>query len=388
VKPLADTQPCLPSPTEVATYLRQLAEAADGAAFFDALREALPLLFPRARIDLLLGGAAGLEPPALSVGEDTECVPARVRGVSAHVEWLAAHGFEDISTLPLRAAGRQLGWLVIARHDAVEPAILALASNVAAVIALRLLSDQVAAELEQRDARARLLERRLRDAEDVRLRATLAAGAAHDVGNLLASVLGHVQLMLHDAPPHMVSDLETIERAARDGHHLLRRMLTARAAPSPAIEAPETLLPALVHDVIRLTQPFWEAHPSVTVRIGLGPVPPVRVHAAELREVLVNLVMNGIAAMPEGGTLTVLTRAAADRVLVEVSDTGPGLTPEQLEAIFEPLATSRETGSGLGLAVSRAIAESYGGSLVVRSEPGQGATFTLSLPIAAERARG
>jgi signal transduction histidine kinase len=387
VKFATQTQPFLPGPVEVAAHVRQLAEAPDAAAFFAALPAALRQLFPGTRVDLLLGGAQAAEPPALTVG-DSEAPPARARGVSAHVEWLGLRGFGAVFTLPVRGAGRHLGWLVVGRQDGVDAEILALASNVAALLALRLLFDQAAADLEQRDARARLLERRLRDAEDVRLRATLAAGAAHDVGNLLASVLGHAQLMQAEAPPGMQADLETVERAARDGRHLLRRMLTARAVPASPIEAPESLLPALVHDVIRLTQPFWEARPSVVVRIGLGPVPPVRVHAAELREVLVNLVMNGIAAMPEGGTLTVLTRAEGDRAIVQVSDTGPGLTAEQVEAIFEPLVTTSEAGSGLGLAVSRAIAESYGGTLQVTSDPGRGASFTLSLPAATPEREG
>lgn len=370
-----------PSPLDVAAHLRHLADAPDGQAFLHALRAALPQLFPEARVDLLRG-RVGAERPVATVGDALD-PPELVRGAAAHVEWLGARGYHTVSTHPLRGAGRQLGWLVVARRRGQADAeTLATADQLAAALALRLLYDHALEDLAEADARARLLERRLHDAHDMRLRATLAAGAAHDVGNLFASVLGHVQLMQLDAPPDLLPDLQTVERAARDGHHLLRRMLTARAAPTPAPERPETLLPALVHDVLRLTQPFWEAHPSVVVRIALAPVPPVRAHAAELREVLVNLVMNGVAAMPDGGTLTVRTRAEGDRVLVEVADTGTGLTPDQASAIFEPLVTGRDSGSGLGLTVSRAIAESYGGELTVESAPGAGATFTLSLPAA------
>jgi len=116
------------------------------------------------------------------------------------------------------------------------------------------------------------------------------------------------------------------------------------------------------------------------VRTTLGPVPPVRAYAAELREVLVNLIINAIAAMPAGGVLTLRSFLADERVVVEVTDTGQGIAREHQGAIFQPFTTTREGGGGLGLSTSRAIVEGYGGTLTVRSAPGQGATFALALP--------
>jgi signal transduction histidine kinase len=110
------------------------------------------------------------------------------------------------------------------------------------------------------------------------------------------------------------------------------------------------------------------------------PVPPTRGNAAELREVLINLIMNAIAAMPAGGALTVRSFVAGQQVLVAVADTGEGIACEHQSAIFQPFVTMRTEGTGLGLSVSRAIVESYGGTLTVESAPGAGATFTLALP--------
>ena len=280
--------------------------------------------------------------------------------------------------------GRQEGCLTLARRNAaITRETLEVAEQLAPVIGLRLLSDRFRVDLAACEDRLRSAEQRLRDVEEVRLRATLAAGAAHDIGNLFASVLGHAQLLQQAAPTALQSDLKTIEQAAKDGHHLLRRMLSLRTGAvwfgsSPTL----ALLPMLVHDALRLTQPFWETRRAVTVKIALAPVPPVRGHPADLREVLVNLILNGVSAMPEGGTLSVRTYANGERAVVEISDTGVGIAPAHQNAIFQPFVTSREAGSGLGLSVSRAVVESYGGTINVASVPGHGATFSVSLPVA------
>jgi signal transduction histidine kinase len=106
----------------------------------------------------------------------------------------------------------------------------------------------------------------------------------------------------------------------------------------------------------------------------------VRGNSVELREVLINLILNAIAAMPEGGTLTVRSFVAGEHVLVAIADTGEGIAIERHSTIFQPFMTTRQGGSGLGLSVSRAIVEGYGGTLTVESVRGEGATFTLTLP--------
>jgi signal transduction histidine kinase len=144
--------------------------------------------------------------------------------------------------------------------------------------------------------------------------------------------------------------------------------------------APVVLMPTVIRDAIKLTQPFLEARPDIVVRTTLAPVPPVRGNSVELREVLVNLILNAITAMPNGGVLTVRSFVAGEHVLVAVADTGEGIATEYHGTIFQPFVTTRQSGSGLGLSVSRAIVESYGGTLTVESVLGQGATFTLTLP--------
>jgi signal transduction histidine kinase len=106
----------------------------------------------------------------------------------------------------------------------------------------------------------------------------------------------------------------------------------------------------------------------------------------QLKQVFLNLIANARQAMPEGGTVRVDVHRDGEHLLAVVSDNGPGIDPTAMERIFDPFFTTKRStgGTGLGLSVSLGIAESHGGSLTAASEPGQGATFTLRLPIAKE----
>jgi signal transduction histidine kinase len=363
-----------------------LAEAADSQSFFATLRRGLPRLLPATRVDLLardwpggthmaLAGAAGTAPP------DEATVSA-----AAFAAWLCETDYPVIATLPLSGAGQHQGWLVLARRRGLlNPAVLASAGQLAALIALRLLYDQSRDDLAVRDQHAALLERRLREHENARLRATLAVGAAHDIGNLFASVMGYAQILQHAAPADLQRDLRTILLAASDGHTLLRRMLSSTPPLAGGTIAQVVTLPALIQDALSLTRPFWEPRSKIAIRTLMAPTPPVHAHAADLREVLVNLIINAVTAMPSGGALTLRCFAVDERVVLEVIDTGRGIAREHQAAIFQPFTTTREGGHGLGLSVSRAIVEGYGGTLTIRSAPGQGATFALALPAARAR---
>jgi len=372
-----------PDPADVTSLLRLLAEATNSRAFFATLRRALPRLLPATRVDLLarewpggahmaLSGAAGAAPP-----EDATL------NAAAFTAWLCENDYPVVATLPLSGAGQHQGWLVLARrHGLLDQLALTSAGQLAALIALRLLYDQSQGDLVTRDQHAALLERRLREHEHARLRATLAVGAAHDIGNLFASVMGYAQILQHDAPDCLQRDLQAILLAASDGNFLLRRMLSSTPQPAIGSIAQVVALPALIQDALCLTRPFWEPRSKIAIRTLMAPTPPVQAYDAELREVLVNLIINAVAAMPSGGVLTLRCFAADERVVLEVIDTGRGISREHQAAIFQPFTTTREGGHGLGLSVSRAIVEGYGGTLTIRSAPGQGSTFALALPAA------
>ena len=180
----------------------------------------------------------------------------------------------------------------------------------------------------------------------------------------------------------------------------VRRAVTPPAGLVPAPRgstAPERAwldLNVLVQEVLETTQPVWQDHARregrpVEVPLALAPLPRLLGRAAELREVLTNLLLNAIEAMPTGGEITLRTWAEARAVCLSLSDTGVGMTGEVLRRVFDPFFTTKGArGTGLGLSVSQAIIKGHDGTLTVDSEPNRGTTFVMTFPCASEAVEG
>jgi two-component system sensor histidine kinase HydH len=110
-------------------------------------------------------------------------------------------------------------------------------------------------------------------------------------------------------------------------------------------------------------------------------LPPLKADRDYLRQTLLNLILNGLQAMPEGGTLTLKANTSNGNFVISVTDTGTGIAPENRTRIFEPYFTTKPKGSGLGLAIACRIIEAHGGTITVFSEAGQGCRFEISFPI-------
>ena len=139
----------------------------------------------------------------------------------------------------------------------------------------------------------------------------------------------------------------------------------------------------VIHGVVQLFQAQLEApgRAKISCELQLDPhLEPVAADADMLHRAISNLVLNAMDAMPQGGVLTLRTRAEDGKVLIEVADTGSGLTPEECERIFTPYYTSKQHGTGLGLAIVQSVVSDHGGSVRVRSEPGRGTAFVIELP--------
>jgi signal transduction histidine kinase len=121
---------------------------------------------------------------------------------------------------------------------------------------------------------------------------------------------------------------------------------------------------------------------QVEVKVDTDPtVPPMEIDRTLLRQAVLNLVKNGLEAVSQGGALTLTTRHVDDTVEIAIADTGPGIAPEVGRRLFEQFFTTKPQGTGLGLAISRQIVEEHGGKIRWTSTPGEGAIFTMSLPI-------
>jgi signal transduction histidine kinase/CheY-like chemotaxis protein len=255
-------------------------------------------------------------------------------------------------------------------------------------------------ELEELAERFNYLARRLDEQQQVReqiyqterLRSLgqLAAGVAHDFNNVLALVALRAESLAEDlrrgraTPEQVERALDTIQRAALDGAETVRRIqMFGRQRESGPLEAVD--LDQLCLDTAELTRGRWrnqaqEAGANVHLALELGGPPPAWGRLAELREVLTNLIINAVDAMPQGGTLTLRTWAHDDKVYLAVGDTGVGMPVEVQQRVFEPFYTTKGAGgTGLGLAVSYGIVQSYDGDIAVESAPGRGATFTVGL---------
>jgi len=234
----------------------------------------------------------------------------------------------------------------------------------------------------------REVENQLHQSEKLTALGQLAGGIAHDFNNLLQAILGYAQLMKQNpGDAQLVSrSLQVLETAALDGSETVRRIQQfARLRPDEQFVPVD--LNQIVQDALAITRPRWEekvAHENrpLDLQLALGPISPISGRPSALTELTTNLILNAIDAMPDGGTLTLSTRRGADGgVVLAIADTGVGIPEAVSHRIFEPFfSTKGEGGSGLGLAMVYSIVTRHGGDIRVDSEPGQGATFTLTFP--------
>jgi signal transduction histidine kinase len=138
---------------------------------------------------------------------------------------------------------------------------------------------------------------------------------------------------------------------------------------------------AVVDEVLELFQDTFREHHITVRQTEETPLPPVVFDPAQVHQVLINLFKNALEAMPAGGEITITSRVKGDQVEIVVSDTGEGMPPEVAGNIFQPYFTTKEKGTGLGLAICRNIIQEHGGCLFADSAPGQGASFTIQLPL-------
>jgi PAS domain S-box-containing protein len=232
----------------------------------------------------------------------------------------------------------------------------------------------------------RLASERAAQADKLRALGQLASGVAHNFNNILAAILGHAQLIRRDSRDEsLVQRIDIIEHAALDGAQTVRRIQAFGGQQNEALDDAIDVN-KLVQDSTNLTRARWcdEAQSRgllYDVELDLQPIPSVRGSGSELQEVFVNIILNALDAMPQGGRLRIATEAQGILVRVSFTDSGLGMTGDVCDHVFEPFFTTKgANGTGLGLAVSYAIVERHNGRIDAQSSPGKGTTFTVSLP--------
>lgn len=236
-------------------------------------------------------------------------------------------------------------------------------------------------ELRESQAEKQRLAEQLRHADRLATLGQLAAGLAHEINEPLGSILGFGQLARRDpqVPEAVARDLDRIVQAALHAREVIRKlMLFARQSPP----APSWVsLNEVVESGLSLLAPRLKER-GVEVRRELGAsLPPILVDSVQIHQVVVNLCVNGIQAMPQGGTLTVRTKADQVEVELIVEDTGVGIPAEVGDRVFEPFFTTKgpEEGTGLGLSLVQDTVLSHGGTVRFESL-NAGTRFVVRLP--------
>ncbi|HET9553567.1 MAG TPA: HAMP domain-containing sensor histidine kinase [Anaeromyxobacteraceae bacterium] len=203
----------------------------------------------------------------------------------------------------------------------------------------------------------------------------LAAGVAHEINNPLGVILGYVRLMRKKAEGPLDADLAIVEEETLRAKEIVEGLLDL-SRPLPAGGERVALRPLCDEVVARL----GDARALDGVAVTVDGAAEVEGHSGKLRQVVANLVRNGAEAAGKGGQVRVRLSNGSGEVRVEVDDSGPGIPAAARDRLFEPFFTTKDRGTGLGLAVSRAIARAHGGDVEAGAAPGGGARFTLRLP--------
>lgn len=249
-------------------------------------------------------------------------------------------------------------------------------------------AEQHVLELSQHIAEQQRIREQLAQVEKLSALGELASGVAHDFNNTLAGILGRAQLLLRTNDPEKVTrGLNIIIKTAEDGAKTVKRIQDfARQRRDHDFE--QVSVDKILFDVSEITRPRWKdkaeaAGIYISLDVQSRSKSKVMGDESELREVLANMVLNAVDAMPAGGRLTLSAEDVDDSVVVSIADTGSGMTPEIRSRIFDPFFTTKgKAGMGLGLSVGFGIIRRHDGVITVKSEVSKGTTFRISLPAA------
>jgi signal transduction histidine kinase len=304
----------------------------------------------------------------------------------SHGAELAGLDATDAVVFPLVSGGRHLGAFLVV-HGA-----LSLEESRRAREWYEAVSRLLCASLEN----ARLYEelmvsnRRMSDLQNRMIQAgrlsgigQLAGGIAHEINNPLQVILGRIQILQvrSEGQPIVLADLQRLETETMRIAQIVRGMQDfARQQPVEATRYP-VKLSTIVEAVLELIGFRLKRHRIEVVRTGFATSPVVEGDADELKHLVLNLCLNSLQAMPDGGALNLEVAERAGQAVLEVSDTGPGIPAEDLERIFDPFFTRRAEGMGMGLAIGYSIAQRHGGSIHAVPGISLGAKLRVVLPL-------
>jgi two-component system NtrC family sensor kinase len=241
-------------------------------------------------------------------------------------------------------------------------------------------------QVQDRTAALERAQERLVHTEKLSALGRLSASIAHEINNPLMGILTYAKLIIRTleggapddrARGKLVGHLKLVERETQRCTAIVRNLLDF--ARERRLKLTDVNVNDAIGEALSLIQ-HQVALQNIRLEKDLETVPLMRADFGQIRQALLNVVINACDAMPQGGTLRVTSKAPdAEHILITVQDTGPGISPEHLKKVFDPFFTTREKGNGLGLSVVYGIVERHSGTLHIDSQVGQGTTVRIQL---------
>jgi two-component system, NtrC family, sensor kinase len=249
---------------------------------------------------------------------------------------------------------------------------------------LQQLNNVLEHRVEEAKEELRITHERMLHSETLSVVGTFASGVAHELATPLSSIISYFR-MIRDRitlQEDLGEDVEVIEAELLRCRNILRGMLNFARAPEK--DKMMTDVNAIIRDLLALIKYQTEFKKKFVIDENLDPkLPGIMAVAGQLRQVFMNIIVNAIQSMPGDGKISVSSSTFEDegRIVVSISDTGCGVHEDELNRIFHPFYTSKESGTGLGLSISYGMIKGHGGDIKVKSEVGKGTTFSVYLPV-------
>jgi two-component system NtrC family sensor kinase len=233
------------------------------------------------------------------------------------------------------------------------------------------------------------LQQQLLTSEKLASIGLLSAGVAHEINTPLTGISSYIQMLQKKlADTHYTQILGKVEAQTDRVARIIKNLLAFARSPSDASFQRVDLKQSL-EEILSLID-YKLKNMNIRLALELASVPPIYAQGERLQQVFINIILNALDAMPQGGTLGIRLDRGDGNAVVRIADTGTGIRPELLSRIFDPFFTTKGVGkgTGLGLSISYAIIKEHDGRIEVQSEVGRGSTFTITLPISRDGSRG
>jgi len=306
-------------------------------------------------------------------------------------EFQQAFDMEEFATAPLIAKNRVVG-IVVADNKfsnfPLQPDRIKLLSLFASQAGLAIENAETYRKLEDKVAQLDRAYQQLQEAHEKLLRSErlatvgkMAAHIAHEIRNPLTAIGGFARAILRE--PQDIENVKLggkiISREVNRLEKILANVLDFTKISQPFKQQHD--INAIIEEVIQLNKPvIHERNISCNIQL-YSSLPPAWVDEEQIKQALVNILVNSIHSIHHQGKISVSTDLVDEQVLIEISDNGAGMTKETLENMFNPFFTTKSGGTGLGMAVTQRIIEEHGGEIQVESEKGKGTTFRIFIPL-------